>query len=92
MDKKPVEIEILGKKYFIRSDSKEKLDRYVEYLQNQLTELNDKFNTVDQLKLFLLYSLNITEKFFIEKDKCENLSKEIEKLKEILDRELEEEK
>jgi cell division protein ZapA (FtsZ GTPase activity inhibitor) len=59
---KSIEIELLGRKYFFRSDDPEKLQETAKHLESQLEELNSRFNTVDQNKLFVLYALMITEK------------------------------
>lgn len=81
---KPVEIQLLGKKYYFKSDDPEGLQKTAEYLEEQLEELNKRFNTVDQTKLFALYSLMMTEKFFTEKEINKKLNKEIEQINEML--------
>lgn len=58
---KTVEIEILGRKYFFKSDSPAQLQKRAEYLDKQLESLNDRFNTVDQNKLFVFYCLLLIE-------------------------------
>ncbi|MFC1898487.1 cell division protein ZapA [Candidatus Cloacimonadota bacterium] len=81
---KPVEIELLGKKYYFRSDDPEGLLKTAEYLEEQLEELNKRFNTVDQTKLFAMYSLMVTEKFFTEKENNKKLNNEIEQINMLL--------
>ena len=81
---KPVEIQLLGKKYYFRSDDPEKLLKTASYLEEQLEELNSRFNTVDQLKLFAMYALSITEKFFTEKENNKKLSSELEQINKML--------
>lgn len=81
---KPVEIQLLGKKYFFKSDDPEGLQKTAKYLEEQLQELNSRFNTVDQMKLFALYSLMITEKFFTEKENNKKLNSEIEQINKLL--------
>ncbi|MDO9576471.1 MAG: cell division protein ZapA [Candidatus Cloacimonadales bacterium] len=81
---KPVEIQLLGKKYYFRSDNPEGLLETAKYLEEQLEELNKRFNTVDQSKLFAMYSLMITEKFFTEKENNKKLNNEIEQINKLL--------
>ena len=81
---KPVEIQLLGKKYYFKSDDPEGLQETSKYLEQQLEELNERFNTVDQLKLFAMYSLMITEKFFTEKENNKKLNNELEQINKLL--------
>ncbi|MDY6915294.1 MAG: cell division protein ZapA [Candidatus Cloacimonadota bacterium] len=83
---KPIDIEILGKKYHLRSDNPEKIRQYARYINEHLEELYHKFNTVDQHKLFVLYLLQLTEKYFDEKEQNEKLSKQSEDFKALLDK------
>lgn len=81
---KTVEIEVLGRKYFLKSDSPSELLKNAEYLDKQLEELNKKFNTVDQNKLFVLYCLLLIDENakLIEENKKNN--SEIIRIKELL--------
>lgn len=81
---KSVEIELLGRKYFFKSDNPEQLKITAKYLDEQLTQLNERFNTVDQLKLFAMYSLMITEKYFTEKENSKKLNGDFEQLSKLL--------
>jgi len=81
---KSVEIELLGRKYFFKSDNPEDLQNTAKYLDQQLLELNERFNTVDQMKLFAMYSLMITEKYFTEKENNKKLNSEIEQINKLL--------
>ena len=81
---KSVEIELLGRKYFFKSDNPESLMDTAKYLDQQLLELNERFNTVDQTKLFVMYSLMITEKYFTEKENNKKLNSEIEQINKLL--------
>ena len=85
---KSVEIILLGKKYFFKSDHPEKLKKCGEFLNSQLEELNKKFNTVDQNKLFVLYSLILTEKYFSEIDANKKLSQKMNQINSLLNRSL----
>ncbi|HPR16869.1 MAG TPA: cell division protein ZapA [Candidatus Cloacimonadota bacterium] len=81
---KSVEVVLLGKKYFFRSDEPEKLQKTAKYLEEQLKELNERFNTVDQMKLYVMYSLIITQKYFTEKEKNKKLDDESELINRLL--------
>ena len=82
---KSIEIELLGRKYFFRSDDTEKLQETAKYLESQLEELNSRFNTVDQNKLFVLYALMVTEKYLAIIESNKELNKEFEQITNMLD-------
>lgn len=79
-----VEVEILGKKYYFKSDNPEELLNRARILEKELEELNSRFNTVDQSKILVLYSLKILDKYLQEKDKNKHLSVEVEKINELM--------
>ena len=81
---KSIEIEILGKKYHFKSDDPEKFLEYANYLKSQIEALDKKFNTVNQNKLYVLYSLMLTEHYFEEIEKNKALKKEIEQINSLL--------
>ena len=83
---KTVEVEILGKKYYIKSNNPDELLKHAEYLGTQLEELNEKFNTVDQSKLFVLHALILIENYFNELEINKNLSGELKQLNELLNK------
>ena len=80
----PVELKILGKRYFFKSDNPEKLKENAKYLEAKLEELKERFNTVDQKKIFVLFSLNLIEQYFSEKEDKEKLEIELEQINELL--------
>ncbi len=79
-----IEIKILGRKYFFKSDDPKKLKKTAKYLESQLEDLNEKFNTVDQSKLLVLYSLMLTEKYLIEEKSNKELEDELERINNLL--------
>jgi len=83
---KSIEIKILGRTYYFRSDEPEKLIETAEYVENQLEKLNERFNTVDQNKLLVLYAISITEKYLSEIDEHNNLSEKFEQINDLLDK------
>ena len=83
---KSIEIKILGRTYYFRSDEPEKLNKTAEYVENQLEKLNERFNTVDQNKLLVLYAISITEKYLSEIDEHNNLSEKFEQINDLLDK------
>ena len=83
---KSIEIKILGRTYYFRSDEPEKLKETAEYVENQLEKLNERFNTVDQNKLLVLYAISITEKYLSEIDEHNNLSEKFEQINNLLDK------
>lgn len=82
---KSIEVEILGKKYYFKTDNPVKLREHAEYLDSQLEELYEKFNTIDQNKLYVLYSLMLTEKYLAEVEKNKILSQSSKKIDHLLD-------
>jgi cell division protein ZapA (FtsZ GTPase activity inhibitor) len=82
---KPVEIVILGKKYFLKSDEPEKIIETAKFINEKLQDLNRRFNTVDQSKLFVLYALSITQNFFDEQEKNKKLNCDLEQLNDLLE-------
>ncbi len=83
---KSIEIKILGRTYYFRSDEPEKLIETAEYVDIQLEKLNERFNTVDQNKLLVLYALSMTEKYLSEIDDYKNLSEKFEQINDLLDK------
>ena len=81
---KTVEIEILGKTYYIKSSDPEELLEKAKYLNEQLEELNEKFNTVDQSKLFVLYLLILFDKYTAEFEKNKKLSTDLKLVEDLL--------
>ncbi len=79
-----IEVEILGKKYYLKSDNPDKLKDYVNYLVSQLEKLDKKYNTIDQNKLFVLYSLKMTEMYFNEIEKNKRFENEKEQIDSLL--------
>ncbi|MCD6177001.1 MAG: cell division protein ZapA [Candidatus Cloacimonetes bacterium] len=82
---KSIEIEILGRTYYFRSDDPEKIKETAEYVEKELEKLNERFNTVDQNKLLVLYAISITEKYLSEIDDYKNLSKKFEQINDLFD-------
>ncbi|MDP8204482.1 MAG: cell division protein ZapA [Candidatus Tenebribacter mawsonii] len=82
---KSIEIKILGRTYYFRSDEPEKLKKTAEYVENQLEKLNERFNTIDQNKLLVLYAISMTEKYLAENDDYKNLSVKLEQINNLLD-------
>lgn len=82
---KSIEVVLLGKKYFFKSDNPEQLQKTARYLEEQLEKLNDRFNTVDQMKLYVMYSLMMTQKYFTEKENNKKLIEEFEQVSKQLE-------
>ena len=82
---KSVEIEILGKKYFLKTDEPEKLLELASFLESQLEELYEKYKTAEQHKLLILNSLMILEQLFQTKDDKKELEKKLEKINGLLE-------
>ena len=81
---KTVEIEIFGRKYYIKSDDPEDVLQKAEILNKDLEELNERFNTVDYNKLFVLYMLILLERNETEQLQNKNLSKELKQVEDLL--------
>ena len=79
-----VEVEILGRKYYFKSDDPAELIARVKKLEKDLEELNSRYNTVDQSKLFVLYSLKLLDQYLMEKEKNDKLRIEYEKIDKVM--------
>ena len=79
-----VEIEILGKKYFFKTENPEKLKKTATYLKEQLEKMNEEYNTVDQHKLFVLYALRLTEQYFENENVNEKLTVELDNIAKLM--------
>lgn len=75
-----IEIELLGRKYFFKTDNPDKIREYAEFMKNELDALYEKNPAIDHTKLFAYYSLSLTERFFKEIEKNEILSKELKNI------------
>jgi cell division protein ZapA (FtsZ GTPase activity inhibitor) len=81
---KAIEVEILGKKYVFQSDNPERVSKCAEYLKTEMEEFGKKYSTLNQNKLYVLYSMMLTEKFFDELEKNKELSKKLEQINSLL--------
>ena len=81
---KTVEIEIFGRKYYIKSSDPEDVLKKAKYLNEELEKLNERFNTVDYNKLFVLYMLMLLERTETEQLRNDELSEELMQVEELL--------
>ena len=75
-----VEVEILGKKYRLRSDTPQKVEDYAAYLNTLLDELSSKYGIVDSKDSLTLAAMILTEKIFDLTTHSEQLKKEIDSI------------
>jgi len=85
---KPVEIEILGKRYYLRTDEPEELQKLAKVLESQLEELNEKYKTAEQHKLFVLNSLQILKQLSEISEKNRKLEEQLEQINSLLEPEI----
>ncbi len=83
-EKYPVEIQVLGRKYFFSSDNPAELIANAERINSELESLNRINSTLDQSKLLIYYALLMTEKYNNEVRENKKLNKELENLGTIL--------
>ena len=81
---KTVEIEIFGKKYYIKSNEPEEVLKKSGLINSQLEELNEKFNTVDYNKLFVLYMLILHDRLESEQKVSDELKRKLQQLDTLL--------
>lgn len=81
---KTVEIEIFGKKYYLKSNEPEKVMQKATILNTKLEELNEKFNTVDYTKLFVLYMLILLDELEFSEQKNLELNQKLQQVEELL--------
>lgn len=75
-----IEIELLGRKYFFKTDNPDKIREYAEFMKSELDTLYKKNPAIDHTKLFTYYSLSLTERFFKEIEKNKILSSELKNI------------
>lgn len=76
---KPVEVEIFGRRYNLRSDNPTQTQKLANAISQQIEELYDKYEQLDFSRLLLLAS-------FAREEKLQNLTKQNEELRAELDR------
>ncbi|MFO7895985.1 MAG: cell division protein ZapA [Candidatus Cloacimonadales bacterium] len=80
-----VEVEILGSIYHFKTDDPAHFKQLASHLKQELEALRQDVKTVDRTKLLVFYCLQLTEKYFSEKDSSSNLKKETEEIDHLLD-------
>ena len=75
-----IEIELLGRKYFFKTDNPDKIREYAEFMKKELDSLYERNPAIDHTKLFAYYSLSLTERFFDEIAKNKELSEELKNI------------
>lgn len=81
---KTVDIEIFGKKYYIKTNEPDKVLQKANILNNKLEELNEKFNTVDYNKLFVLYMLILLDELDDMEHKNQKLCQKLKQVEDLL--------
>ena len=74
------EVELLGRKYYFKTDEPEKIKKYSDYLKQELDKLSEKYPGIDVQKLMVFFMLTLAEKYFQELDKNRKLSEEIKNI------------
>ena len=75
-----IEIELLGRKYFFKTDNPDKIRKYAEFMKREWDALYEGNPAIDHTKLFAFYSLSLTERFFKEIEKNRILSEELKNI------------
>jgi cell division protein ZapA (FtsZ GTPase activity inhibitor) len=85
---KSVEIEILGKRYYLKTDEPETLLELAKILESQLKELDEKYKTAEQHKLFVLNSLRILKQLSETAERNRRLEKQLEQINTLLEQDI----
>ena len=85
---KSVEIEILGKRYYLKTDEPETLLELAKILESQLKELDEKYKTAEQHKLFVLNSLRILKQLSETAERNRRLEKQLEQIDTLLEQDI----
>lgn len=81
-----VEIEIYGKKYYLKSDEPEVIQKCAKFLDKYITEVNKSLNILDSSKLFLFSALLLSEDYIkLEKD-FKNLQTEVNRVESLVNK------
>ncbi len=75
-----VEVEIHGKKFRLRTDDPQKLQKYADYLNKTLDEITAKYGLVNAKDTLTLAGMILTEKLFHLTENNEQLKKEVDRL------------
>ncbi len=87
MEKRNVEVEIFGNTYTIKSELPEdKVKQVAAYVDMKMKEVSEKTKSVDSLRLAILTALNIAEECLRERNKREELLRQIEEKVERIDK------
>ncbi len=74
------EIELLGRKYYFKTDEPDKIKAYSDFIKEELNILAERYPSIDNQKLFVFFMLTLTERYFKEVDKNKHLSEEIKNI------------
>lgn len=90
---KSVEIQIMGQKFVVRSESDEDYVKHVAtFVNERISEILSKTKSVASLNVALLAAMNIADEFFKYKeregDKFRGVTKRIEQMIELIDLQL----
>ncbi|MEA1972105.1 MAG: cell division protein ZapA [Candidatus Cloacimonadota bacterium] len=80
----PVEIELYGKKYHLKSDDPDNIRKCASFLDSYISDVNKKLNIMDSAPLFLFSALFLTEDFLKLKADFDALSTKLERIEKLL--------
>lgn len=80
MDNKPIQVNIFGKEYTLRSDAgEEHIRRIAYYLNEKMKMFASQLSKKDPLKIAVLSALNIADELFRERAEKEQLLSMVDK-------------
>lgn len=91
--KRTVEVNIMGQKFMVRSESDEAyVQNIAEYVNNKVIEISSKTKSIPSLNVVILAAMNIADELLRERDKQEEVftgvEKRIEGMIELIDLQL----
>ncbi len=86
MTMKSVEVDIFGRRFRLRSDDPEATLAISEAINRQLEELREQYENLDFTKLLLLLSLQQQEKITSLSDRNQELSTDLERMNQMMEK------
>lgn len=79
-----IEIEIYGKKYFLKSDDPENIKRCAIFLDKYISDVNRNLNIMDSSQLFLFSALFLSDEYLKLQDDFNALKQQFDRIESLL--------
>ncbi|MCB5246179.1 MAG: cell division protein ZapA [Candidatus Cloacimonadaceae bacterium] len=83
---KPIEVEILGRKYRLRSDNPEQTQNIAYIINEELNRLQELYENLDFTKLILLLALRKQDEIISLQKQNQELEKNLERVNQMVEK------